>query len=802
MPPKVRTSLKPKMRKKIRLPQAISRETIGKGNNKRNGKNKSGNDQAKLNYIANNTGQTLAPDSLLTLDGFLYLSSIFQNARLVDPPQQQTVIRKNAPAFEVNTRIDVRRDGNQTRIHSFVSTSTINRERIQFLKTSHTIPHQSTSIASQFLSASPFFANQTFRNQTTSTQETIDVAKIAHELSISVHQKVHDLYQLVNCTTMRRTDQVNTLIFTGESVEQTSFTTVCQEAIGKAETQNNQGMKKESENPTFSSGHMTNTTEHEFHPFSAQETAQRLSKAFQVSFENQHNTTIDPTNHVHNQVTETFWNDLNKLFYQFFSQHEHVAPIQEQKETNGSLLSYFADWLLSSFSVNYGEQMPNHRQLEKNRSISMTTPPTENSLPIQTSQKKKKKKKNNLQELSPEMISQLVGKATPTLSLGEESLLSPFWHLAADFYGRVDGYIQQFNFDVFPYLGAEAAVVPSIDYAAIPSIDYEEMIVESYTKIPTETVAKIKRIMNAYLEHRPSSESKTVPLPSFWFDLETFQLRHKIQGVNQKVKDYLCKQGVPCDGLSGVKLLDAVKNWEEKDGLETKRDRRKNLAMIIRKALELQNIEVKYTKATRIILQWRTNNIFQDYTFEDRQQTTPKESQQTILEEPMMTELTTVVTTEERTETLTPDDANTQMSAMTSTTPLPSTMDEPQLQYSGVISKETQVKIENVIQTYIHGYSVAKLLRETIPPNLPFFWYDLEIFENRDQLGKVNKELKAFICNKKQLCQEMSGQTLYVKIRHWTEKRDAKLSRTRKKKIAEIIWKASGLQNRNLTALE
>ncbi|MGM9904292.1 MAG: QWxxN domain [Enterococcus sp.] len=124
------------------------------------------------------------------------------------------------------------------------------------------------------------------------------------------------------------------------------------------------------------------------------------------------------------------------------------------------------------------------------------------------------------------------------------------------------------------------------------------------------------------------------------------------------------------------------------------------------------------------------------------------------------------------------------------------------MQYSGVISKETQVKIEKVIQTYIQGNSVVKLLRETIPSNLPFFWYESEIFENRDQLGKVNKELKAFMCKKKQLCQEMSGQTLYVKIRHWTEKRDAKLSRTRKKKIAEIIWKASGLQNRNLTALE
>ncbi|THE06399.1 hypothetical protein E1H99_13035, partial [Enterococcus hirae] len=529
MPGKPGTQLKPAMTKKSGIPQAISREAIGKENNKRNDKNKSGKDQARLNYIANNIGQTLAPDSLLTLDGFLYLSSIFQNARLIDPPEQQPIIKKNAPAFEANTWIDVRRDGNQTRIHSFVSTSTINRERIQSLNTPRTMPQQSTSIASPFISAIPFFANQTFRNQTTSTQEIIDVAKIAHELSISVHQKVHALYQLMNCTTMRRTDQVNTYIVAGESVEQTSFQTICQDAVGQAETQNNQEMKQESEIRPFSTDTITDRTVQDSPYFSAEEIAKRLSKIFQTSFENKYNATINPTNHVHNQVIETFWNDLTKLFYQFFSQHEHAEPIQEQRETSGSLLSYFADWLLSSFSVNYGEQIPTSAQSEKNLNVQVSNRHTQNLLPTKTSQKKskKKKQKKNQQELSPEMVPESVSKAKAVLLPERESYLAPFWHLAEDFFGRVDGFIEHFNFAVFPYLGTEAAV--------IPSTDYEEMIVESYIEIPTETVAKIKRIMNAYLEHRPSSESNAVPLPSFWFDLETFQLRHKIQGVNQKV---------------------------------------------------------------------------------------------------------------------------------------------------------------------------------------------------------------------------------------------------------------------------
>ncbi|OTP11819.1 hypothetical protein A5844_000033 [Enterococcus sp. 10A9_DIV0425] len=787
MPGKPGTQLKPAMTKKSGIPQAISREAIGKENNKRNDKNKSGKDQARLNYIANNIGQTLAPDSLLTLDGFLYLSSIFQNARLIDPPEQQPIIKKNAPAFEANTWIDVRRDGNQTRIHSFVSTSTINRERIQSLNTPRTMPQQSTSIASPFISAIPFFDNQTFRNQTTSTQEIIDVAKIAHELSISVHQKVHALYQLMNCTTTRRTDQVNTYIVAGESVEQTSLKTICQDAVGQEKTQNNQEMKQESEIRPFSTDTITDRTVQAPSHFSAEETAKRLSKTFQASFENKYNATRNPTNHVHIQVIETFWNDLTKLFYQFFSQHEHTDSTQEKKETSESLLTYFADWLLSSFSVNYGKQIPTSAQSEKNLNVQVSNRHTKNLLPTKTSQKKskKKKQKKNQQELSSEMVPESVSKAKAVLLPEGESYLAPFWHLAEDFFGRVDGFIEHFNFAVFPYLGVEAAV--------IPSTDYEEMIVESYIEIPTETVAKIKRIMNAYLEHRPSSESNAVPLPSFWFDLETFQLRHKIQGVNQKVKDYLCKQGVPCDGLSGVKLLDAVKKWEVKDGLETKMARRKRIATIIRNALELQNIEMKYTKATRIVLQWRNNNIFRDYTFEELQQSIPKESKQTILDEPMTTEEITV---------------KPQTSAMTSTTATKLTTESlpkigtPQLQFAEFIPKETRLKLEKVVELYTQGSTYDNVLREMVPPNLPIFWYELEVFEHRDQLENVNKELKAFLCMKNQWCQDMTEQALFLKIRSWVESKEAQTARTRRKKIAEIIRKASGLQSRKLTNSE
>ncbi|THE07717.1 hypothetical protein E1H99_12230, partial [Enterococcus hirae] len=460
MPQKGRLQLKSQMPNKERIPQAIFREKIGRANNERNDKNKSGFDQAKLNDIANNMGQTPAPDNLLTLEGVLFLSHIFRNVRLVDPPEQQPVIKKNAPAFEATTRIDVRREGNQTRIHSFVSTSTINRGRIQssiFLNKPHNMSHHSTAIVPSLASANSLFWNQTCGNQTSaSAPQDVDIAKRAHELSFFFHQKVHDLYQLVNCTTTRRTDQVKTWIVTGASVEQTRFTTVCQNAVGRAETQNNQGRKQESENPTFASHHMTNITEHGFRPFSAKEAAQKLSKAFQASFENQHNATIDTPNHIHNQVTETFWNGLTERLYQFFYQHKNMASTQEQA-SGGSWMSYFVDLLLQTFSIDYGKQVPSNPLSDKN--LNYLVKSSSSNPALQT--------KKREPEGTPETVSEPVLEMTPKTMMENESVLKPeqegflpqIWQLATDFYEVVDSFLQQSI--GLQFLGVEASPLPT-----------------------------------------------------------------------------------------------------------------------------------------------------------------------------------------------------------------------------------------------------------------------------------------------------------------------------------------------------
>ncbi|THE07978.1 hypothetical protein E1H99_12090, partial [Enterococcus hirae] len=579
MPQKGRIQLKSQMPNKGGIPQVIFREKIGKANNERNDKNKLGFDQARLNDIANNMGQTPAPDNLLTLEGVLFLSHIFRNVRLVDSPEQQPVIKKNAPAFEATTRIDVRREANHTRIHSFVSTSTINRGRIQSLNTNQTMSQPTTSIAPLFASTSFLFGNQTFGNQTSaSAPQDVDIAKRAHELSVFFHQKVHDLYQLVNCTTTRRTDQVKTWIVTGASVEQTSFTTVCQEAIGKAEAQNNQGMKQESENPTFSSHYMTNTTEHGFRPFSAEEAAQKLSKAFQAAFENKHNATIDTPNHIHNQVTETFWNGLTERLYQFFSQHKNMTSTQEQAH-GGSWMSYLVDLLLQTFSVDYGKQIPSNPLSDKNLNYLVKSPFSNPA--IQTKKKQP--------EGTPKTVSEPVLEMTPETMMKNESVLNPekegflpqIWQLATDFYEVVDSFLQQSI--GLQFLGVEASPLPTtLELEGNQGIFNETQISETTTESShvngttpyvegaelevtgaseSNDTQEINEKIQAFLRENANDPTKIVVQETKEESHPPEWTSEQKENIRQKIVDFFTEKGIACQESNANELIETVGEW-------------------------------------------------------------------------------------------------------------------------------------------------------------------------------------------------------------------------------------------------
>ncbi|OTP10343.1 hypothetical protein A5844_002043 [Enterococcus sp. 10A9_DIV0425] len=547
-----------------KLPQDAYREKIGNNNNKRNDEHPSGTDQKVLTYMANHNGLTATRNGVWTFTGLVQLLSILQNLHLPDPPEQHPVVEKDSPAFEVTTRIDVRRDGNQTRIHSFVSTSTINPARIQSLNT--TMPQQSTSIALPFVSTSPFFGNQTFYNQTTTataTQQDIDVAKITHELSFSVHQSAHEIYQALKCYTTRRTDQVNTYIIAGVSVEQTRLTTICQDAVGRSNAQNEQGMKQESEHAPLSSQHMNNPVH-----FSAEEAAQKLSKAFQAAYENKQNATEDEPTNVHNQVTGTFWNGLTEQFYQFFSQHAHTSYTQKQDGgSEETLFSHIVDWFLRAFSVNYGEPIPPIPipQSEKNRQVPVNIHPMDHSLPTKTSKKEAKNEKqvSNHQEPPPEATSEAAAVSNPE----EESFLAQFWDMAVDIIERVDGYIQYFNFNVFPHLGAEARPIPvgiettvennPIHVTTTPS-EATELNVTQAGEIAT--TQEINQKIQAFLRENRADLTKAVVQEEQEIPLPTWNREQK-ENIRKKLVDFFMENGIACQESNAKDLIETVGEW-------------------------------------------------------------------------------------------------------------------------------------------------------------------------------------------------------------------------------------------------
>lgn len=133
------------------------------------------------------------------------------------------------------------------------------------------------------------------------------------------------------------------------------------------------------------------------------------------------------------------------------------------------------------------------------------------------------------------------------------------------------------------------------------------------------------------------------------------------------------------------------------------------------------------------------------------------------------------------------------------TTSLPPVMLDPQLQSTEEIPLETRIKLQMVFTKYMYGQMLDGMLKGQIPENLPPLWYDRALFERRDAIDKVNDSVNVFICQKKRRCSTMSGQELLLEIQHWERVDDVETERSKRKQVAEIILRVSGLPPRKLT---
>ncbi|MGM0274409.1 hypothetical protein [Enterococcus sp. AZ080] len=540
-----------------KLPEDAHREKIGNNYNKRNDEHPPGTDQKILTYLANHRGQTLIRNGVWTFTGLVYLATIFQNFRPVDPPEQHPVIKKDSPAFEVTTRVDVRREGNQARIHSFVSTSTINRARIHSLNPNHAISHSDTDKLS--------YDNQTFANTTSmDLSPYVDLAKMVHERSLSLYRRRHKIHQLINCTTTRRTDQVNTWIVTGTSVEQTRLTTICQEAITRSNAQNEQ-KKQERENSTHSSHHKNDSKTQDFPYFSAQESAQKLSEAIRTTFETKYNSTTDAPTNVHRPIPATFWKGLTERFYQIFHQYENTSYTQEQKDTSGgSVLSQFVNLLLRTFSIDYEEELSSDFHLEKDQQIPMNVYSTKDSHPSKISPKKSREEKQaqDPQETASEEVTGTPPEGESVLSPEKVSFFTQLWDLVEDFCEKVG------SFDIFPTFGVEAMPLPvstettledsSVNATAIPT-EVLGLNVTTAGEFDTTQEQEINEKIQAFLRENRADPAKEIIQEEQETPLPMWNKEQK-EDINKKLTHFFTEKGIACQE-NAEELMETVGEW-------------------------------------------------------------------------------------------------------------------------------------------------------------------------------------------------------------------------------------------------
>lgn len=800
------------------MPQDDFRRETGQYYNKRNDEHKNKNDQDIANFIAQNSGHTVTELGISHPVGWLY--TYMTLSAIVPSLDRASQRMSTAPAFEVNTRIDLRSEGNHTRIHSFTSSSTLNYPLLQHRLQVPSVEHHTTPIP--HLQTQRINTTEVVLRSGSSTQMTpvypqsnlelkVDIPEVAHEFSLSIHKVAHDIAELMNCTYTRRATQIKKWIFWGESIEQTNLKTVCQVAVAKAKKENDHKVKEGSDFHHFSFQQMSSKPTPEINHFKASTTIEKLIEIFQSAFENKQSQqenafgTVNNRTGTSNNLTEAtsdmtapFWNGLTETFSHFFRQYEQTNYTKEPAGPSGeSAMAHFVDLLVRIFSVTYEEHGPATPQTTHHRNLPMSTHPKRNVYSPKTAQKQSKKKKRP--HSNQEKEANVRSEVPPVLKPEELSFLTQLYQLAEDFSGRVDTFLDRWDKLRFP--GAEARPLPNVPKSeedlpisnepieGMPYCISKDQQVQFSEKISKETLTELDCLIPAYMNGRLSEAEmmKEIPknLPAFWYERSVFDKRSETARVSRGINAYICQRKQNCSQMTGRELLLVIQNWGKKYGAETFRIKRKLVAEHILKYSGLPHRELTDQQVYAILKQWRMNIILKDYAF--------KELKQTTLKEQMTTKATTI--------TQKPVSIPPKSMPVTSTpTPRPArTKIGTQLEFSEKISEETLVKLNNLIMEFMHGKNFDSEIKDKLPENLPAFWYVRALFDERSKTEQVIQAVNVYICQRRETCSPMSGQELLLEIQSWKKKYNAETRKIRWKVVAELILEYSGLPNQELT---
>lgn len=568
-------------------------------------------EQRWLKALANSMGQTLSPKGFHSPLGFLYLLSVLGNFRLSDEasPNLQQRGKGSSPAFEIDTFIEVRNQEEFLTVQSFVSTSTSNRVHFQAETGNNTI-------------VGPIIEGNS------NNPPMMYLAEKAHQWSIHIHQAIHGISKLENCTTNSEfTYRLHWGLWEVPNHTQSHFKTICQRAIINSQERLGQQTYRPIDIRKF---YFKKTSTENDLPFSiGKDMTETLKTVFQFHMEDLYSSTNKSfsENAIEGAVANVEEFPIGKidLFPIFFSGFLNSIFTEKQENANGYLvIDYFPPFFKQTFPPYYETKNSETTQVRKNI-------------------------RHPIQHFFSYLFQ--LTKHLDNSSIVKEQF-NMVWTLMEKATESVDRFLERW--DPLRVRGAEAATIPvklSEGRKKILPLDRSVNIpLKSYEDFSDHTLKKIESTISSYMKNELSSEQIVESLRPVWFDLAVFSKRDETESVNKVIIERVCqydKELCLSNDSSLRKLFLAIQYWGNRGNTNQDiLDKRKQIARIILKAYDLSEEHLTDSRAIEVFLQWRNNNIFKNVTFSINKNFTLMKNQTILMDTQMNQDKATMNATE------------------------------------------------------------------------------------------------------------------------------------------------------------
>lgn len=329
----------------------------------------------------------------------------------------------------------------------------------------------------------------------------------------------------------------------------------------------------------------------------------------------------------------------------------------------------------------------------------------------------------------------------PSSKEESEQLLTTIWQLTSRFAESISEFFDQKT----NFFGVDATSLPSHSMTTTPaSAQISKIRFTSYEDLPQTTVDKINHIIHNYLHRQPFPENMMAPMMPFWYEYEVFQQRSKTDEVNEAVKDFM-------GDLALHDLFVLISNWEQDTfAFHLILEKRISLAHLILKKYGIPDRELTYREAVAIALQWRTNNIFKGFEF---------------------TEVSSVIVH----------------------------LTLPKVKMNHLTTTISPIaylaQVHNIKEILENNEMPAGILFQ----DLPIFYYEYDLFINRDKTDKVKELLLEFLKkNKVEIQGDATSKKIMAGLKKFVESGGSSnplAQESREQFITYFLMKAYGVEN-------